>query len=541
MDPPGSRITQLLIADLRDLISVLGSDGGRISPSVYETAQVLRWFPPPEGARAGIGWLLAQQQSDGGWGSPEAPIYRDVPTLAAILALHQHRQTMPVDAAITAGLTFLKQHATYWRTCINDEIPVAFELILPRLLSDARQAGLPIMYDANPGIIALGHKRRQLIAQANPGCNTPAVFSWEAWGTVPTAQLVDPNGGVGHSPAATAAWLRMAEPYDDLHEARWHAMRYLEAAAAATQLRIPGVVPGPWPMARFEQSFGLYALLLADLLDQEALQDVLLPQLDSLQQAMRAGGLGFSDWFAPDGDNTAAALAVLGRAGRPAPYAALKPFERSTHFSAYPFEMHASLTVTARAAHALAAAGRDVSTWQSSIISAQACDGMWCGDKWNVSPLYSTCLALHALRGAQYADVKLAGAQALALDQKSDGGWGVGTRSTPQETAHAVLALYTLACDATLDAVGLRAMQRGWRYLWQMVSTGRVGNASIWISKDLFHLERADRAFILCALLAPLVNHKHAHRQRQCPGRKYAYTGGRMVSGPDSVSRRSAV
>ena len=51
-------------------------------------------------------------------------------------------------------------------------------------------------------------------AGAKPGAGSAAVYSWEAWGTEPTPDLVDALGSVGHSPAATAAWLHAVADVD---------------------------------------------------------------------------------------------------------------------------------------------------------------------------------------------------------------------------------------------------------------------------------------------------------------------------------------
>ncbi|MGZ3457426.1 MAG: hypothetical protein ACXU86_02855 [Archangium sp.] len=39
------RIQDVLLAELRSLVSALGAKGGLMSPSVYDTAQVLRILP----------------------------------------------------------------------------------------------------------------------------------------------------------------------------------------------------------------------------------------------------------------------------------------------------------------------------------------------------------------------------------------------------------------------------------------------------------------------------------------------------------------
>src|SRR5262249_46866957 len=92
-------ITQRLIGNLRALVSELGKAGGTLTPSIYDTAHVLRHCPP-EDVRPGLEWLLAQQQADGGWGPPAIPLARHVPTLAAILTLSVYDKTQVLSGAI---------------------------------------------------------------------------------------------------------------------------------------------------------------------------------------------------------------------------------------------------------------------------------------------------------------------------------------------------------------------------------------------------------------------------------------------------------
>src|SRR4028118_281956 len=77
-----SHIVDTLLTDLRSLVTDLGKDGGLMGVSVYDTAQVLRLYPAQDRIEPAIGWLLSQQQADGGWGCATLPHARDAPTLA---------------------------------------------------------------------------------------------------------------------------------------------------------------------------------------------------------------------------------------------------------------------------------------------------------------------------------------------------------------------------------------------------------------------------------------------------------------------------
>src|SRR5690606_35344331 len=110
-------------------------------------------------------------------------------------------------------------------------------------------------------------------------------------------------------------WLARLPHHESTEPLRQQAEAYLGRAARVTGFNIPGVVPGIWPMDRFELAFGLYPLLVADLLDLPALQDTLEPQLDALGFALTEKGIGLTDHFYHDGDDTAVALAIFHTAG----------------------------------------------------------------------------------------------------------------------------------------------------------------------------------------------------------------------------------
>lgn len=497
-----SRIIDILLTDLRSLITNLGKDGGLISASVYNTAQVLRLCPPQQGVGSAMDWLLGQQQADGGWGDPAAPLARDVPTLASVLALHTYGNRKATRDAAWAGLAFLRRQVGKWRQPLPDDLPVGVELLLPWLLDEAAALGLELPREPYAALVALGKHRRRLIARMQSGTVTTAAHSWEAWGIDPEPELIDGAGGVGHSPAATAAWLKAAVGRTDLADVREVAQLYLVQAAAATGEIIPGVVPTVWPITRFEQSFGLYILLIAGLLNHPQLQDVVRTQVNDLAYALRPGGLGMSDFFIPDGDDTAAGIAVLCAAGHQVDLAILRQFENDDHFFTFAGELQPSLSVTARAVHALAFAREEVARAQSFLIERQCPDGRWLSDKWHSSWLYTTLHVVLALTNSRHVGALKSAVDAMLAYQHADGGWGIDSKSTATETAYGILALRTLRDYGLLDGVALDALRKAHQWLLGNYRPFNVSEDKYWIDKELYHPFRVDRAFELSAMLA---------------------------------------
>ncbi|MFN8468177.1 MAG: prenyltransferase/squalene oxidase repeat-containing protein [Caldilineaceae bacterium] len=485
---------------LRNVIRSLGRGGGSMTPSIYESAQVLRYCPELVEIDKVVDWLLRQQRPDGGWGQEEVPLYRIVPTVAAILGLESLGSHERLHQACMAGQRFLEEQDGPVESSDGEYLPVAIELILPRLLDEADSRGISLPRTNYRHIEELGSKRRRLLAQCPPPPNSAPMFSWEAWGEHPDPELVT-SAGVGHSPAATAWWLHLAKGQCAKKATYTKAIDHIINASYAGESGIRGLVPNAWPMNRFEQSFVLYTLLNAGLLSSPRLADILIPQLESLRLAMRPTGLGHSDYFAPDGDDTAAAVAVLAGAGLPVNYSVLTSFERSDHFVAYPFETHSSHTVTARATQALALGGHCVTPWRRSIERAQWADGWWASDKWNCSRVYGTSIALTALdESAKRA--KEAAISAFLEYQRADGGWGCFGKSTMVETALGVLALCNTAVDSDCAPACTQAINAAHRLLHRKYNNHHIGIEQLWICKDLYSAKRVDHAIILSALLA---------------------------------------
>src|SRR5258706_11747382 len=147
---------------LRSDIRVLGSDAGQISPSVYDTAQLLLHAPSVDIGPA-LNWLLSQQRQDGGWGNPAVPRARVVPTLAAALALHHHGRRATDHVAVLAGLSFLDKQAEHWIGPLSDDLPIGIELLLPHLLEQLAAVSLSIAQGHFAELRAFGTRRRRTL------------------------------------------------------------------------------------------------------------------------------------------------------------------------------------------------------------------------------------------------------------------------------------------------------------------------------------------------------------------------------------------
>ena len=340
-----------------------------------------------------VEWLLAQQQPDGGWGDPCAPLSRDLATLATLLALKDHVTAPYSDhSAIQAGQTFLRQQSDYWLGEVPIDIPVAAELLIPTLLEQAQACGLEVNPLPYTKLTALGQRRRQIIRtnthMIQPG--TPIVHSWEAWGTDPDPALLDAAGSIGHSPAATAAWLHTARGRKDLADASAAAQRYLDSAARATGLGIPGIVPAVWPYPRNEQAVGLFTVYLAGLMDHPVLTDAMRRQIQDLWHSTRLSGQEISDHFATDGDITAMTFALARAAGYTPDRRVLEQYVVADGSClTYKHELQRSFSATSHAAHALALLGGNTEPLVDYLCLHQR-NGRFENDKWHASWLYLT-------------------------------------------------------------------------------------------------------------------------------------------------------
>lgn len=486
----------ILFSDLRIQLAALHDEAESISASSYDTAMTLR-FAPATSPWPAFAWLLDQQAGDGAWGDPTSDNRaRTVPTLAAVLALTKRSDRQRTRDAIAAGLAWLRRTAYVWGPQLSDDLPVGIELLLESMLDDAEAAGLSLPVAPYAQLLELGRRRRARLAHIPSAqlARLTAAHSFEALRRDPHSAFLSSANGVGCSPAATAVWLHASTNIDDQAIAR----AYLERAAAATGLHIPGVVPTAFPISRFVQVYVLHTLAQTGLLRHPALADLVPALLDDTAVTLRtAGGVGCADGFPSDGDDTAAAMGALLADERPVDLSLLRQYDVGDHFASYVGELQPSVITTARAAQVLAAAGEDISVYRRWIADRQLLDGRWQADKWNGQWLYTAWQAILALRGDRTMAPQLHQTEEIILAyQHSDGGWGA-CASTPEVTAYALLALHALPFRSSRAEA---AIVRGRQVVQATYRPFAVALERNWLAKDRYTPIRLARTIILAAL-----------------------------------------
>ncbi|HEY4460155.1 MAG TPA: prenyltransferase [Pseudonocardiaceae bacterium] len=438
------------------LATLLAGDDRQTTPSTYETARLVSLAPWLEGNAARLRYLVAAQQSDGGWGGVDG--YALVPTLSATEALLRVLRQRPsadrwaLAAAADRGLAALFR----WlggpvRSAVPDTIAV--EVLVPwlaRQVNDhldalARDGGTERFARWSAGSARLGlpdgiddTALTQLQAMAATGRPVPAKLwhSLEFLGSDARAAagVRATDGVVCGSVAATAAWLG-EHPADDRAAAR----------LAAVQACHGGPVPGIYPITVFEHAWVLAALADAGL-------GVTAPEsiVAGLHRACGEEGAPAAIGLPADADDTAAVLYALARVGRPASAECLWTYEADRYFHCFIGERTPSTSTNGHVLDALVAApGLDpartltaaatVSDW---LLGEQQQDGCW-WDKWHASPYYATYVCASAL--ARYGGPGAAAAVDAALcwvlaTQRADGSWG-RWQGTDEETSYAIQLL----------------------------------------------------------------------------------------------------
>jgi hypothetical protein len=146
----------------------------------------------------------------------------------------------------------------------------------------------------------------------------------------------------------------------------------------------------------------------------------------------------------------------------------------------------------------------------------QGSSGEWTGDKWNYSWLYTTCIALNALKGSVYKHSRGAALHHLISCQNVDGGFSSNEDSNMLETAFGLLALCAIREDMPDYQELEAAIEASHRWLLNRYMADHEPQEEVWASKQIYSPRRIDRMYVLSALVGTAIS-KEPRRQSGTP------------------------
>ncbi|MFD8589889.1 prenyltransferase [Streptomyces sp. NPDC059637] len=486
---------------------------GSVGASVYETARVISLAPELAGHDVRLGWLLNQQLPDGTWGEGSAR-YRLLPTLSAVEALlgtivRDETATVPGQSGLAsaaadglAALRTLPADGPWPDTAAVEVLVPSLVAQINGLLDQPVIGTLPHLgplsrgarLSVPPGFLPERHE--EIAQRCRTGVPGKLHHTFEGIARhLPGTAVPVPDGLLGSSPAATAAWLASQPDGAQGEQAR--------AALAAAARRYGGLFPEAAPIRVFER------LWVAAALARPGLPPVCRATAGAwAHDVYDPAGVRGAPGLLPDADDTAMAVlvaALTGTSGAPAP---LDAFWADTHYRCYIGEDTGSVTANAHALQALTEhlrlrpAARSVHHPRMDLVRdwllEQQTDGAWT-DKWHASPYYATERCVRALLG--HAGPGTRRATRAAVDwvlagQHDDGTWGIWG-GTAEETAYAVKILLLAAPASSIQPSWRTALQRAENALddWDT----RHQPPALWHDKTLYAPTAMIQAEILAA------------------------------------------
>lgn len=460
-----------------------------ISASAYDMAW-LAWIMP-----SARDWLCEAQLPDGSWGAELEYCHdRVISTLAAINSLAATSTNGHDMKRIVRGIRYLKK-AT-WRISQDFTETVGFELLAPALLQIGRDLGLDLS-DVDRALEPFETIRQEKLALIPPSllydrrCTAPHSLEFVGFDGLDHAaipQLRFANGSIHNSPAATAfcevAGASCPTGCD-----------YLSASLEYYE----GAVPNVTPFDLYETTWSLLHLYLAE--DLTLFRKAVEPLMEKIKTSWTSEGIGITEEFPPDLDNTVAAYTLLSTLGDTPDPGVLEKYEEPDHFRCYQFERNISLDVHTHLLMALRQAPdfprRDDMMLKAINILIRHLQPGFIADKWHVSPYYSTAHALIALHGLVSYHLIQDQIDWLCNTQQDDGRWTFYPHFPPaavEETAHALLALLVIQKrDGTIPH---STIKRGMDFLIAHY-TGQTDLPALWVEKTAYHPTHIARSIFL--------------------------------------------
>ena len=430
-----------------DRISLLLNKIGRgdMLNTAYDTAWVARLTEiNREAGLLALNWLCRHQLPDGSWGAKQSYCYHDrvISTLSAMIALTYYGKRESDRVLIEKGLRALEKitdRATKGLNATPYGATVGFEMIVPTLVDEAESLGI-IKQQKERILGRLKQQRSQKLARLTGKMINRYVtvaFSAEMAGTdgqrmLDIENLQEENGSIGCSPSATAYYAICVNKGDK------KALDYLY-----TTFGKDGGVPNVAPFDTFEISWTLWNFsMLSNFKDIKETQR----HVDALSRSWdKQNGGGFaSEYSVIDSDMSSMVFDTLLRYGVQKNMDVILNYEEKDWFRCYDLESDPSISANVHVLGALREVGyrKDNPSIGKIIRFLQQTKSSWgyWGDKWHISPYYTTAHAVMVCAG--FADEVVSDAVNWLINtQRSDGSWGL-FGPTAEETAYALQALW---------------------------------------------------------------------------------------------------
>lgn len=487
--------TQVIQNFMKNGLGVVGS-------TIYDSCQVYKYCPPSEeDLQRFLGWLVEQQQDDGGWHVETERIdFRFIATLAALSMLIREKDTK-YQQSVERGKQYCIANKSFLEN-FQDlvDMAVAFELIVVKLIEEIDFGSELILSDKLVG----QYKKYRMALAARTHYKDKYLHCIEAWhsGSSVSNDWLKPNGSVVCTPSATAYWLHHKlndESCDRDRDLIEKAKEYMRSSANVTETGVT-LYPNAYPMPNFEVAFTLQFMLFSGLSQEAALRQSYEQWGQKLREMVGEAPVGiYKDYFPVDCDDTACAYSVFFDQGISFPVKNMDIFDKQDHFITFEDEFQVSISATCRAVYLYRQLGRDVTKYQDYIVSKQHKDGYW-RDKWHLSRLYTTFLASLVLDPVRHQDSMTRAVRYIVNTQTEQGGWH-GYNPNASEAAEAVFCLHNYlqamgdSVDVTLRDNITSCLSKAKTYF----EANPTVVPTLWIDKDGYSMPVVDDAIHLCS------------------------------------------
>lgn len=474
--------------------------GRRVSACAYDTGWLARLGDVHTDLTQGaLEWLRANQREDidGTWGAAEPLYFHDrlICTLSAMAALAQYGEKEDIPRLQRAQASLPNLIPALSQDLAGET--AGFEMLAPRLIAEISASNFAVPVDAQWSQ-KLARKRQAKLAMLPQGrinrtvtlSHSLEMLDERTLGLLDVQNLIERDGSIGCSPAATAFWAKTTK---ELLPPAWEYYRtYLVDGQA-----VPCVVP----IDVFEVSWVLWNLALAGF-DRKRFEPLYDPGLDFLEKTWTPGRgvASMSPFSCYDGDATSLVHATLATFGRYLDLDAILRYEANEHFITYPLEANPAVSTNIHVLEALLNAGlsRDHPSVQKIVrfVERVRLERTYWFDKWHASPYYTTAHAIITLTPCA-ADVAAAAVDWILESQRPDGSWGFFLDSSAEETAYCVQALCVWRQRHKGD-VSLDVLKRGADWL---VANQHLPYAPLWIGKCLYCPEVVVQSAVVSALM----------------------------------------